>query len=185
MLAKSLFSVCGGLFCLALAYHFGAMGAQAQSGAPSSEIHERVTTRSLVIVDERGRERAMLSALGGSPSLILNDQEGKLRAAFILNPDGSPVLALSDGEGTARAGLQVTGAVAVLTLADSTGKPRAQVSVRNDVSVVSLMDEAGAMRAAMGVAKNAGSRSVATFTLFDGARDVIWQAPNPRKADGK
>src|SRR5207237_6490152 len=135
---------------LALSFHLGSMTAHAQSGRTGSETFERMTTRQLAVVDERGQERAILSMLGGSPSLRLNDGAGTLRAFVAVKPDGSPLITLGDAKGTVRAALQVTGGASFLTLADTAGKARAQVAVARDWPVVSLMDEAGALRASLG-----------------------------------
>ncbi|HEY2953842.1 MAG TPA: hypothetical protein VGK89_01190 [Candidatus Eisenbacteria bacterium] len=176
MFAKRFFYVSAGIFLLALAYHVGAMSARAQPN--DSAIPEAITARELVIVDERGKPRATLGVLGGCPSMLLNDENGEMRAAVTLKSDGSPVMALSDAKGTVRVALHVGDEGAVLTLADMTRQARAQVAVAaTGEPMLSLMDEAGTMRAAVGVGPNAEKRSVATFLLLDKNKQLVWRAP--------
>ena len=120
---KRLFYASASILMLALAYHLGAIAAHAQSDS-----REQVTTRALILVDDLGKRRAVLSMVDGTPSLILNDRNGAPRAAFALREDGAPFIGLNDSSGTTRTTVQAGG----LMIMDRDGRavwraPRPQV----------------------------------------------------------
>jgi hypothetical protein len=82
-----------------------------------------ITTRQVILVDEDGKKRGLLSGLKEMPGLFVMDAEEKQRAAIVLSADG-PAMYLCDPDGTKRVYCDV-GRSPVLGIADAGGVPRA------------------------------------------------------------
>jgi hypothetical protein len=175
MLAKRFLSVCGGLLMLTVAYQLGAISAHAQSGQGSGGILKQITTRDLIIVDERGKERARLGTEEGVTSLALDDQTGTLRAALVLYADGYPSLLLNDANGTPRAALQVTQDAALLSLVIKRER-RACRPRRKTSNNASLNDESGVSERRQHWSQRPRPHG-GIVRKFDRERHVIWQMP--------
>jgi hypothetical protein len=151
--------------------------------APRPEVSNEVRTRSLVIVDQTGQQRASLgvepygamlflcdeagtlrASLGVDPNglaaLALGDEAGKLRASLGVVKNGHVTLLLSDEAGRARAALGVGG----LSVFDSAGKPRVGLFVGEEGPTLTLADASGKPRASFGVFD-----SVTSLTMRDEA----------------
>jgi hypothetical protein len=68
---------------------------------------DSIRVRELVLVDERGETRALLSVTQNEPSLLFVDEKGETRTLLGVTHNG-PSLLLRDETGAARAGLLVT-----------------------------------------------------------------------------
>lgn len=181
--------------------------AKAQGGTPAPTLLERVVgkeagggawvnevrAKRFVLVDDAGRERAMLDVLADGPRLALFDAAGKPRAWLSVDKDG-PVLGLGDENGKGRVVLAVDEDGPWLHLRDAAGKARVALSVLADLPVLHLLDAAGEIRVWLSVRKggpglhlfdeNRKERATLTvrkngpgLVLFDAAEKVIWTAP--------
>lgn len=137
-----------------------------RSSTPRNDGNGPIRVRRLTLVDDGGRERALLRVLGGDVTLLLTDSAMSWRIRLsagdrgpflhFLERDvnsrlgigilhGCPGLELADGDGTSRASLNVdTAGVASLTLRDGKGIVRGSfaMSADGDPSLV-LSDRAG------------------------------------------
>jgi hypothetical protein len=82
-----------------------------------------ITARQVILVDEDGKKRVMLSGLKEMPGIFLMDVEEKQRAAIVLSAEG-PAMYLCDPDGTKRLYCDV-GRSPSLSIADAGGVPRA------------------------------------------------------------
>jgi len=80
-----------------------------------------IRAQRLVLVDDEGRERAVLAAHKDGAGLNLLDEDGKNRAALAVTKDG-PRLTLLDKNGKIRAGLAVYAVGPRLFLTNEAGK---------------------------------------------------------------
>jgi hypothetical protein len=92
---------------------------QARGGATA---HRETRAKGFVLVDEKGKPRAILGMNKEGPGLALLDEKGQARATMGLTEVG-PVLALL-GEGNSRAILRMTKEGPGLALLDENGKGR-------------------------------------------------------------
>ena len=107
---------------LALAWMFMDAGrpALARGGAV---VHRETGAKRFVLVDEKGKPRAILGMNQEGPGLAFLDEKGKVHASMGLTEAG-PVLALLDEEGHSRAILRATREGSGLALLDENGKGR-------------------------------------------------------------
>jgi hypothetical protein len=157
-----------------------------------------------VVVDENGKERAVLGSGGKwGPSLSLLDENGECRASLNLL-GGVPSLTVSDSlrgvtlyvgqdevgltlvdhqKRTDRAQLTLGNAGPALTLADENGKARAVMAVIKDGPALTLYDEKGRCRATVGVAhtETLEGKTIAwtesSLFLWDVNGKPLWHAP--------
>jgi len=132
---------------------FGPRTAGAQDGgAPVNEVR----AKRLLLVDDAGKIRAMLTMTPAGPALVLYDAAGNPRVALDVNADGSG-LALSDAAGKIRAVLRVDADGSGLALRDAAGKPRAGLTLTATGPALVLSDNGGKLRAGLGVLKDSPS----------------------------
>ncbi len=114
---------------LALAWMFMDTGrpAQARGGAV---VHRETGAKRFVLVDEKGKSRAILGMNKDGPGLALLDEKGNVRVSMGLTEVG-PVLALLDGAGHSRAILRVTKEGPGLALLDENGQGKVFTSNDN------------------------------------------------------
>jgi hypothetical protein len=86
-----------------------------------------ITARQVILVDEDGKKRVLVSGLKEMPGVFVMDAEEKQRAAIVLSPEG-PAMYLCDPDGTKRVYCDV-GRSPVLGIADESGAPRAVVGL--------------------------------------------------------
>src|SRR5438093_3988927 len=73
-----------------------------ESRAPASTVEAEIRSRHFVLIDERGKERALLTAdTAGSVFLVMFDGSGQSRAELSVSPDG-PKLVFYDPPGQPR-----------------------------------------------------------------------------------
>jgi hypothetical protein len=122
---RSLWLLRGGFLVaglLALAWMFMDAGRPAQARR-SATVHRETGAKRFVLVDEKGKPRAILGMNKDGPGLALLDEKGNVRVSLGLTEVG-PVLALLDEEGRSRAVLRVTKEGPGLALLDENGKGR-------------------------------------------------------------
>jgi hypothetical protein len=93
---------------------------QARGGAT---VHRETAAKRFVLVDKKGKPRAVLGMNKEGPGLALLDEKGQVRASLGLTEAG-PVLALLDEAGRSRAILRATREGSGLALLDENGKGR-------------------------------------------------------------
>jgi hypothetical protein len=149
---------------------------------PRPRVSDEVRTRSLVIVDQAGKERAALSAFKEGPRLSLWDEAGNERVALYANKDEGH-LSLRDQVGNERASLQGGKDGAALFLQDEAGKEQVSLYAGKEGPRL-LLDDAEGYTATLGatelVTPSTGTkvkRSAASLVLTDKERKTIWQAP--------
>lgn len=81
-----------------------------------------------IVEDENGKTRAALIASKDGPGLVIRDENGKNRIGLVATTDG-PALALADHKGTNRIGVAVTPVGPALKMFDQNGKDRATLGV--------------------------------------------------------
>jgi hypothetical protein len=100
-----------------------------------------VRTTNLSLVDDRGRQRAVLTLIGGRPMLVLSDELSqptgdtilRARLAVGILKDGAPGLELADGNGKKRALFSVTAdGVSLLELTVRNSNARATLNAPTD-----------------------------------------------------
>ncbi len=97
---------------------------QARKGATTAHtVHKESGAKRFVVVDDKGKPRAILGMNQEGPGLALLDEKGNVRASLGLTEAG-PVLALLDEEGRSRAVLRATKEGPGLALLDENGKGR-------------------------------------------------------------
>ncbi len=114
------------------------------TGMVRAAAYEIVTGR-LVLTDQAGGTRAILSVVDGfGPSLVIYGENGKAGAALAMPPEG-PTLALYDQSGQLRVRLGAIDATGPsLVLNDARRRPRVQISVTGgEVPGVVLLNDAG------------------------------------------
>ncbi len=147
----------------------------AQRGDGSGPVQQTVRARLFELVDEEGKVRAELGVEpDGFPSFNLLDKNGVGRVGLTLM-GGSPSLLLMDEDGALRALVRVgpEGASSV-TLMGKDQKPHAMVSTEPDGSSYLAFTDADGVRRA-GLAALADGASALTFS--DQAGNVVWRAP--------
>jgi len=109
-----------GLLALAWIFMDAGRPVQAKGGA---SVHRETGAKRFVLVDEKGKPRAVLGMNKDGPGLALLDEKGNVRASLGLTEIG-PVLALLDEEGRSRAVLRASREGPGLALLDENGKGR-------------------------------------------------------------
>jgi hypothetical protein len=145
----------------------------------NSSVMDNVKTKSVEIVDNAGRTRALLNTgSDGGPCLALLDEAGIVRGRFYLYQDINsaeiPRLVLYDEMGRTREMVGVSMDGSAVKLFDLDGNIRAimGLSTDNNGGLV-LMDKDGHARAAMGT-KPDGTPS---FDLFNEMNQRLFSAP--------
>lgn len=137
---------------------------------PLGTIHEVIRTRSLVIVDDDGKNRAYISAVSGEAALVLLDERERPIIWMTAARNGSATMSISDDKERLRVVLGVqTDGTPYINLADEQSNPRlyldgspsialrderhnrAILSVGKDGVVLGMMDHRGHKRAALAV----------------------------------
>lgn len=113
------------------------------TGSPRAASGEVATSR-LVLTDQAGGARAILSVVEGfGPSLVIYGENGKAGAALAFPPEG-PTLAMYDRNGQLRLRMAATeGTGPSLVLNDAKRRPRAQLSVIGETPGLVLLNDAG------------------------------------------
>lgn len=103
-----------------------------------------VATSRLVLTDQAGGTRAVLSVVEGfGPSLVIYGDNGKAGAALAFPPEG-PTLAMYDRNGQLRLRMAATeGTGPSLVLNDAKRRPRVQLSVIGETPSLILLNDAG------------------------------------------
>ncbi len=103
-----------------------------------------VATSRLVLTDQAGGTRAVLSVVEGfGPSLVIYGDNGKAGAALAFPPEG-PTLAMYDRNGQLRLRMAATeGTGPSLVLNDAKRRPRVQLSVIGETPGLILLNDAG------------------------------------------
>ena len=109
-----------GILALALMFLNSGRPAQARKGAT---VHRETGAKRFVVVDEKGKPRAILGMNKDGPGLALLDEKGNVRASMGLTEVG-PVIALLDEGGKSLAVLKATTDGTGLALLDEGGKGR-------------------------------------------------------------
>ena len=144
---------------------------------------KEVRAERFVLVDETGRERALLyKTIEGNPMLRLDDAAG-YPAVTLGSLEGKPGLVLWDAGGP-RATLAVIGGYAQLSLKDPAGQGRVTLGASEHATGLWLSDAAGRDRVVAGSADATDTRTgaqvrspISTITLFDETGRLKWQAP--------
>jgi len=121
---------------------FGPVTALAQSGV------KEIRARKFVLEDENGKERAALAVNEYGSELLLHDENSKMSARLLVIAEG-PALVLREN-----------------------GKTRAELGVLNDTPQLVLLDENGRPRAGMSVDKDGPK-----LGLFEKNGEPIWEVP--------
>ena len=79
----------------------------------------------------------------GQLSLVLHDQDMKVRALLGVDKDGQPGFVLLDGNGKIRVRIEVEGNESRIMLLDENGKIRAQFDIEKNEPKIVLLDEDG------------------------------------------
>ena len=116
----------------------------------NAAVQEEVRAKKVVLVNDMGKAVAVFGMFKDQPSLIMRDQNNKVRAVLALREAGQPQLVLFDGTGKRRAQFDTQASEPRLMLFDGTGKCRAQFDTEKDEP---------------------------RFMLFDADRNVTFQAP--------
>ena len=125
-------------------------------------VQKVIRANGFVLVDEKGKERAVLAVVKSVPRLSLFDENGKPRAGLGVDKDG-PRLSLFDENGKPRAGLSVPKDGPMLSLWDENGKTaRVVLAVTKDGPALALVDENGMPRVGLNV-----SEDMPQLILFD------------------
>jgi hypothetical protein len=90
---------------------------------PPKTAQQVITVQQVILVDEDGKKRVMVSGLKQMPGIFLMNAEEKQRAAMVLLDEG-PAMYLCDPDGTKRIYCDA-GRSPVLGIADAGGVPRA------------------------------------------------------------
>lgn len=129
--------------------------------AGKSVSHENIIKASgFILVDEKGKERAILAMGGGEPSLELRDENEKLLASLSILFD-EPILSLHGADANCNycAVLGVFENGPGLRLIGENGKSRASLAMAGDSPLLGLVDEKGNIRAGLSVFKD-GTRLI-------------------------
>ena len=132
---------------------------------------EEVIARQFVLVDDKGKTRAVLGMSKTGPSLALYDENGKFRATLNVTEDG-PALGLLDEKGKPRAGLAVTKDGPQLSLFDENSKNRAWLAMSKNGPGLILLDENDKPRVGLAMLKDGPK-----LGLSDEKGKLIWSAP--------
>jgi hypothetical protein len=114
---------------LALAWMFIDTGRPVQARGGAS-VHRETRAKRFVLVDEKGKPRAILGMNKEGPGLALPDENGKVRASIGVTGVG-PVIALLDEGGNSRAVLRATTEGPGLALLHENGSGRVLTSFDN------------------------------------------------------
>jgi len=104
---------------------------------------------------------------------VLEDENGKTRAALDVAKDGVPGLYLYDDTGTPRIMLGVSKGGSVLALCDKNGKTIISLTVSNDGSSLRLSDDNGKTRAVLDM----GNDGVPGLALLYANGVRMWSKP--------
>jgi hypothetical protein len=104
-----------------------------------------ISSKEFRLIDENGRERAILGIREGNVGLFLLGKDERIRLNLLLLTDDSPGLLFTDVRGIVRAKvIQLTDDVPVLTLSDKAGHPRLMLTVMEDGrAAVMLLNDHG------------------------------------------
>jgi len=97
-----------------------------------------ITARQVILVDEDGKQRVLLSGLKQMPGVFVKDADEKQRAAMVLLDEG-PAMYLCDPDGTKRIYCD-SGRSPVLGIADAGGVPRAVLGLFDGKPALNLYD---------------------------------------------
>jgi hypothetical protein len=160
----------------------GRLGTAHAETPTTTPAQNEIRARSFILEDENGKERAALVGSKDGASLEMLDENGKVRAKMSVDKDGSMLL-LSDENGKLRAGLSAHKFGAGLVLYDENGKYRAMLGTGKDGPSLSLTDEKGKDRAVLGTTKTEtpDGKEIkypeSSILLFGPDGKVRWTAP--------
>ncbi len=168
-------AVCLVWLCLERTQIIPQADAQVKPG-DADKVHDVVKARSFIVVDEKGRQRAVLSATKYASVFMLADEKGQTRFGLVSSELGA-VFTIYD-EKRQRVALKVTKDGPSLELNDEQGHPRSSLVVTKDGPMFALADEKGNRRAAIGAIDLCESKTAeSSILLFDKDEKVLWQAP--------
>ena len=106
-------------------------------------IPEEVRAKRFVLVDQKETPIGAFGVFNGQLSLVLHDQNKKIRAMLVVDTDGQPALVLIDANGKIRAQFDVENNEPRIRLLDANGKARAQLDVESNEAKLVLRDANG------------------------------------------
>ena len=114
-----------------------------KAAAEEPGVHEEVRAKRFVIVNEKGMPVGVLGVFSGQLSLLMHDQDKKLRAVLGVDRGGQPGIGLLGQNGKLRAQFDIDGDEPRLVLFDKNGKVRAKLDVKESEPRLMLFDENG------------------------------------------
>lgn len=159
------------LAALSVAWTF-AQVSPATAQAPLGQ--RELRSNRFVLEDQQGKMRAALSVTKeGDPLLGLLDREGNDRLVLSVDPAGNPRLNLFDDEGKARAFLTVLEGEPSFGLLDVGGKARVLLFMHEKEARLVLADAGGSTRILLSVDET----DQPLAALLDRKGDLVWRAP--------
>ena len=112
-------------------------------GAERPRVHGEIRAKRFVLVNEKGAPVGVFGMFNGQLSLLLHDQDKKLRAVLGVDRGGQPGFGLLGDNGKLRAQLDIDADEPRLVLLDKNGKIRAKLDVEESEPRLMLFDENG------------------------------------------
>ena len=106
-------------------------------------VQEEVRAKKFVLVNEKGTPVGTFGVFNGQLSLMLHDQDRKVRAILAVDKDGQPAFVLLDENGKIRTQFDLEGNEPRLILLDENGKIRAQFHTEGNEPKLMLLDKNG------------------------------------------
>jgi hypothetical protein len=163
----------------------GGSGVNAAGPAARPDAAQSVRVRELVLIDDAGKQRAVLGVSADGPQLAFQDSDGKNRIILGQKPRAADqwaqdksqwCLSLIDAKGNDRVLAHVyhEGGGSGLKVGDQNGKVRYSVGYVNDGNGgVSMFDTEGRLRFGIGMPPDKGY----SINFRDEDNKVIWSAP--------
>lgn len=156
-----------GVLIAVVGYFFGTLQSDHVDAQidPANVEYNKISCRSLTVVDEDGKARIVLGAgnhasvigildengkprihflmddTNNSGAISISDENGKTRIFLRTHPDGPPGISISDENGKARILLATPDEEGVIGISDENGKPRVGLRTLDGVGVISIADE--------------------------------------------
>lgn len=177
---------------IVLAAFLGGFVAQRLAGAAAhaAEAGNVIRVKSVILVDDEGKERGVLGVLDEGPQLVLKDAEGRTRMALgqaVADPTAWSLLLKDEGGHNRLAcGAQVDGEGSGMGIWDWNGTLRYGLGAERRGCGLVLNNEEGAEIIGVGVGPGGGGGDLTLKHPFDG--HVMWQASRtpqnpPEEAD--
>ncbi len=145
--------------------------ANAQQGAPQPQV---IKARMFVVVDDEGREHAVLGARPEGTGLIVNDPEGNSRMVLGMLPEDQVGIVITSADQNTQVALGAWTDTNHLDLYDGKERPRLTVGVRRDGqnAGLSLYDDQKVERLGIGMGPGGGG----DFVARDQFGNELWRA---------